>query len=581
MKKIKFAFLFIVFLCMLATTVSAASGTCGESAVWEYDETTKTLYISGEGIIDLDFAEELWTDYKDEIENIIINEGITEISYYTFSDHRDLKNISLPKSLLTIGYGAFSSCVSLKNITIPVNVDSISGDAFAECYNLTNIGVDTNNKHYTSIDGILYNTDVTSLVAYPCGKEGSTYTLPLSVTSIEDDAFWGNQYLETIKLHDELKCIMYNSFSHMSSLKKLNIPKSTWYIGSGFNDCDNLTEIDVDPENPSYTSEDGVLFDKEKTKLICYPSGKKENEYTVPETIERIMNNAFAYSKLESINLPEKLKIIGQCAFCDSAYLTKISIPESIEIIEYGALFECYELSSIYFLGDLPYADYPDYYDSEEDVPLLCLEDTICGVDNEVNVYYLPDKKGWDTLDKVYLEENGINLLIYNPSKTIESDTEKETLWSTIVTFDDIPESTYSENIENSAETEKTVDIGFCGDNVEYVYDKSTHQKGQETENENRFLENIRPYLPFAAIIFTGIAVIVFVAFMLSKKSNKTIKHTGNKQISNQTEVLHSNNTRNMTSTQKEIIVKCPECGFECEQGSLFCGNCGKRLSDK
>jgi hypothetical protein len=580
MKIIKFALSFIVFLSILTTAVCAASGTCGENAVWEYDEKTKTLTISGEGIID---SYQMWTDYEDEIENVVIKEGITEISFATFYNHINLKNISLPESLLTIGYCGFGYCESLEKITIPFNVNSIDSSAFVGCYNLTKIDVDSNNKYYTSIDGILYNSDVTSLIAYPCYKKDSTYTLPGSVTSIEPYAFYANPYLCTIKLHDKLESIGHGAISLLYSLEELNIPKSTWYIGSGFSDCVNLSEVNVDSENPTYTSEDGVLFDKEKTKLICYPGGKKDKEYTVPETVEMIMDDAFSSSRLEIINLPENLKIIGNYAFYYSEYLTKIIFPESIEIINNNILTDCGKLSEVYFLCDLPYEDYPDYYDSEEDVPRLCLENIIYNDDSEVNVnvYYLPDKKGWDTLDKVYLEENGINLLIYDPSKIIESDTEKETLWSTIVTFDDIPESTYSENTENSAETEKTVDIGFCGDDVEYVYDESTHQKEQETENENRFLDNIRPYLPYAAIIFTGIAVIVFVAFMLSKKSNKTIKHTGNKQISNQTEVLYSNNTRNMTSTQKEIIVKCPECGFECEHGSLFCGNCGKRLSDK
>ena len=500
MKKIKFALpLFILFLCMLATTVSAASGTCGESAVWEYNAESKTLYISGEGVIDLDFAEEhgyqSWTDYEYKIENVVINEGITEISYNTFSSHEKLKNISLPKSLLKIRSSVFSYCESLKNITIPVNVNSISSDAFAWCYNLRNIDVDSNNKYYTSIDGILYNDTVTSLISYPCGKEGSTYTLPGSVTSIESHAFCNNQYLEAITLHDNLEWIGYEAFVCMSSLKKLNIPKSTWYIADGVYSCNNLTEINVDPENSAYTSEDGVLFDKEKTKLICYPSGKRNTEYTVPKTVESIMEYAFAYSKLESIDLPENLKIIGWEAF-------------SI----------CENLSSVYFFGDLPYADYPNYYDSKEDIPLLCLEDTFYVIDNEVNVYYLPDKKGWDTLDKTYLKEYGINLL---PFEILETD----------------------------------------------------------------FLENIKPYLPYVVIAFAGIAVIAFVVLMLSKKSNKTIKHTENRRISNQTEVIYSNNPRNMASTQntsqKKMIIKCPECGFSCEQGSLFCGNCGNKLSDK
>ena len=757
MKNIRFAFLFILLMFAFATAVSASSGTCGNNANWEYDDSSKSLYISGTGKIDYVASDnQAWREYAEDIETVIINEGITCIGNNAFEGHPNLKNVTLPTSLLTIGENAFSFCESLESLKIPTNVNSIISPLI-RFSNIKNITVDNGNKHYTSIDGILYNAEVSALIIYPPEKKGSIYILPSSVTSIEQFAFDGNDYLEEIILHDRLEFIKYQAIWGMKSLKKLNIPKSTWYIESGFSFCYKLTDIYVDIDNPSYTSEDGVLFDKEKTKLICYPIGRKGSVYTVPDTVERIMDEAFAGSILTQINLPENLRIVGNSAFGICYYLRDIIIPESVEIMENEAFEPRHVLSSIYFLGDLPYTDYPDYYDSEEDVPFLWQREIFYyDDDHEVNVYYLPEKKGWSTLDEAYLNGCGINLVPLNKSDLSEIEPE-EPLWSAVVTFDD---ATASPDVTESNETETSLVLGSCGDNATWNYNKNdriltisgtgelsyryndgpwhdydediekviieegitainnyafsdcialkeivlpstlntieysafyncsslknvvlpdsvtslgegaftesglesiilsdsmtlldqgvfsychnlksvvipksiTTIKGyvfyqcesletiyytgskdawnklsidtdgndfltleavnivfdaskeqERIEDEDGFLKTIKPYFPYFATVFIGVAVVIFVVYMANHKTRQTSKKTHIQKDSAHAETMHSNN-RNISSnrnTKQEVGPStCTACGFLCEPESLFCGNCGKSFAD-
>ena len=231
-------------------------------------------------------------------------------------DCSGLTSITIPDSVTKIGTMAFRNCTGLTSITIPDSVTEIGIAAFAYCTGLTNINVDKNNENYLSEDGILFNKDKTALVEYPEGKNGAAYTIPGSVTSICALAFAGCTGLTSITIPDSVTEIGGLAFYGCTGLTSITIPDSVAGIGmSAFAMCTGLTSIDVDKNNENYLSEDGVLFNKDKTSLIAYP-GAKNGAYAIPDSVTSISNYAFANcTGLTSITIPASVTEIGDGVF--------------------------------------------------------------------------------------------------------------------------------------------------------------------------------------------------------------------------------------------------------------------------
>lgn len=104
------------------------------------------------------------------IKSVIIENGVTSIGNLAFSSCNSLIEVSLPSSIISLGVSAFSGCENLMSISIPANVADIQSIAFAGCKKLTSIEVDSNNENYSSINGVLFDKNITELVCYPAGK---------------------------------------------------------------------------------------------------------------------------------------------------------------------------------------------------------------------------------------------------------------------------------------------------------------------------------------------------------------------------------------------------------------------------
>ena len=129
------------------------------------------------------------------------------------------------------------------------------------------------------------------------------------LTSIADEAFRGCSALTSVTIPNSVTSIGSNAFLVCHGLTSITIPESVTTIGNAaFSTCFSLTSIIVENGNSSFISEDGVLFNKEKTSLLCYPAGKTQSEYTIPESVTRICSYAFdGCSALTSVTIPNSV----------------------------------------------------------------------------------------------------------------------------------------------------------------------------------------------------------------------------------------------------------------------------------
>lgn len=184
------------------------------------------------------------------------------------------KNIVIPGGVKTVGEEAFDGAQTLISVTFPKSVETIGYNAFIDCINL-----------------------------------------------------------EKFVFSEGLKTIEEGAFYNCSGLKSLELPASLEKIGDyAFNYTLSLANISIDEKNTCFSSEDGVLFNKNKSRIVCFPMGK-EGKYTVPETVGSIGIDTFNMSKINEIRVSGSLKDIGDSAFENCADLKTVILEEGVEKI--------------------------------------------------------------------------------------------------------------------------------------------------------------------------------------------------------------------------------------------------------
>jgi len=297
------------------------------------------------------------------IKSVSLPDSIVLIGASAFSVCEMLSEIILPKNLVELGRGAFSSCRQLVSIAIPKSTVRIGEEAFVGCESLTSISVDPNNPAYADKEGVLFNKEGTELIHYPAGNSRSSYSIPDGVISINSSAFNNN--------------VHFRGFSPFLCLSELFVPESVVRIGSNhssihgeFFQIDTLESIHVAPNNPMYSSEDGVLFNKDRSVLLRYPEARTASHYDIPSSVNslncyaflgnlnlssvtipggiyRIQGYAFNGLNLERVEIEDGVRSIGSGAFWGCEKLNSIAIPSSVLYIEREAFEGCESLSNI------------------------------------------------------------------------------------------------------------------------------------------------------------------------------------------------------------------------------------------
>ncbi|MBQ9860906.1 MAG: leucine-rich repeat domain-containing protein, partial [Clostridia bacterium] len=238
--------------------------------------------------------------------DMVIPDSVTGISDYAFYNCTSLETIRIPNSVTRIGFSAFSGCNALESITLPFVGESLNG---------------TSNTHF----------------AYIFGKSSYVYddVVPASLKHV---------------IVTDATTIDTSAFSGCANITDISLPKTVVSIGDRAFNCASLTTIAVDAENEAFVSVDGVLFNSEKTELICYPlgKGKSETSYDVPNSVTRIAPYTFSgCTALVEITIPDSVTSIGEYAFSGCKSLKKMTIPDSVTSIGEYAFNECKSLKEM------------------------------------------------------------------------------------------------------------------------------------------------------------------------------------------------------------------------------------------
>ena len=214
--------------------------------------------------------------------------------------------------------GDYGKNKTLEAVTIPDSVYEIKAYAFYNCVNLSKI------------------------------------TTGKNVKKIGESAFRGCKNLKEFKIPSKVTKLNYDVFTH-TGIKSLHIGKNVKNISSSsFHNMANkpLKKITVSKKNKYYSSQDGVLYNKKKTKLILCPPSLNKKSLTLPSSLKTIDSYAIHNNKnLQTVKLQNKLKTIGECAFLGCKNLKEISIPKSVSIIDEYAFAGCAKLTNITILN--------------------------------------------------------------------------------------------------------------------------------------------------------------------------------------------------------------------------------------
>lgn len=252
-----------------------------------------------------------WVFYMSGLTKLELPASLTEIGSTAFGSNKNLKtvNVAANSQLKTIGNGAFSGNTALETFTFEgaSKLETIGTQAFKGDTKLTHFDFPATVKTIgeSAFNGTTSMTNV-------------TFAAPSQLQKIESAAFQDASALQNITLPEGVKEIQEHAFNSCTSLTEIGVPASLTTIDpKGFQLCEKLEKFTVNKNNPTYSSVDGFLLDKNKTKLVSFPPAKANTYYTLlPPTIEEIGEQAFyAIDKLENITLPKKVTKIDKFAF--------------------------------------------------------------------------------------------------------------------------------------------------------------------------------------------------------------------------------------------------------------------------
>lgn len=284
--------------------------------------------------------------------------SLTEVGDASFTNC-GLRSITLHEGITSIGPWAFYGC-RLNTVHLPSTMNTLMENCFGSNSDMTNYTVAAGNTQFMERNGLLYDKAGTTLFYYPNAKAANAL-IPNGTETIQAHAFEGCDFVFFINISSEVRHIQAPAFRWAS----------------------NLTIFEVESANPYYSTMDGVLYDKDRKKLVAYPN-KKGNDFDIPFGVEEIGSSAFhGCWNLNEVNIPNSVFKISRNAFqyCDN--LNSIHFPYSINAIEMEAFAECFNLKKITVNRGMP-------------IDLNSSPDVFRGVDKNTCVLRIPQNSYWN-----------------------------------------------------------------------------------------------------------------------------------------------------------------------------------------
>lgn len=347
---------------------------------------------------DFEIEENRIMRYLGHSKKVVVPEGIEELESSSFWDNQFIEEVVLPDSLTNMGGDTFYNCKNLRKINIPKNVSLMGNNPFAGC---PNIVVSNYSPFFVMDNGALYTADKKTMIycsiigdedefVIPEGVKVickhtfflcdrfKKITLPKSLEKMENNPFSGCSKLELINnsnayfiqddviyngfktsvvgtlnkiksdnlvLLDGIKTINRNSFWNCKGIKHIVFPKSLEDIG--YNPFVGCSNIHFESHSPYYKVIDDILYNKDQTKIVCYPSWKAVGDVKLPESVITLERGAFSgCSEMTSINL-HNVNTINKSCFTNCSSLKSVYCSDLITYIGEWAFAYCSNLEKV------------------------------------------------------------------------------------------------------------------------------------------------------------------------------------------------------------------------------------------
>lgn len=387
------------------STVYIAAGLCNDNVLWNLSDGF-LLTVLGTGAM-RDYTSSSpapWYTIRSKINSIIISDGIINIGAYAFSDCDSVKTVTIAESVTTVGANAFSDCDSVTEFLIGDHISYIGECAFSLCDSLTNFCVGDNNKYFVCVDGILFNRKLDTLIQYPIGRSDTYFEIPGYITEIGSYAFCECDTLNEVFVSDSVTTVGKDAFKDCSKIKgvyitdiaawceinfdnaasnplyysktlyldnvlviDLVIPASVLSIGnhsfynctsiksvtfdsliesigeSAFSGCTNLKSVYID----DLTMWCGIGFANSSSNPLCnavdfYINGTSKTGIVIPDTVTQIGDYAFYDCEfITRVSISNSVKSIGKYAFANCDGIEYVTLGNSLEKIDNGAFRYC------------------------------------------------------------------------------------------------------------------------------------------------------------------------------------------------------------------------------------------------
>ena len=296
-----------------------------------------------------------------DLETVVLPDGLEQIQRYAFVNNKHLQSVRIPEQVTFIANSAFSN-TGIRSLEFAGNrVKVIEQYAFAYTKQLESVRIPGSLEKmgvyafYSSGLQTLEFAPGFHLTEIPEGAFAETrlssVAIPDCVTVLNHNAFSYNQNLEEVDLGNADGLMIMSNVFYNTGLKHVKIGANVRFIGEySFVGLEQLSAFEVDDDNPNYTAVDGILYNKDRTKIIAVPAGKT-GSYTIPKGVEVIGFGAFENTHLSEILFAEDcdLATLGYRAFYGAKELGEITIPAKVISIDYYAFAECENLETVRF----------------------------------------------------------------------------------------------------------------------------------------------------------------------------------------------------------------------------------------